>query len=359
MSLCTGTSWGSAGTVGVALMGMAAAIDAPLAAVAGAIVSGAYFGDKLSPLSDSTNICAIGAGADLYAHVRNMLYTAGPSFVVAGAAYFIVGMKAGGAAGATPESAERLIADIETLYNLNPMILLPLIIVIAGIAMKKPAALTIALSTVVALAIGVALQGFQFADAARAAVSGFSIEMASARGFDPAAFGDDLQRLVNRGGLYMMSDTLIVIIAAFLLAAGLEAAGAMETLLNALLGQSRSVFRLVGASMGAGALTIGLTSHGGVTAMVVGGLFQKPYRDRGLAPENLSRSLEDSVTIVEPLLPWTVSAIYMASTLGVSTVAYAPWAIFCFSGPVFSLLLAATFERTGFGLKRLVAANRH
>jgi len=98
---------------------------------------------------------------------------------------------------------------------------------------------------------------------------------------------------------------------------------------------------------------IALTSHGGVTALVIGGLFQKAYADRGLAPQNLSRSLEDSVTITEPLMPWTVSAVYMATTLGVPTIAYAPWAVFCYGGPVFSLLIAATYARTGYGVRRL------
>ncbi len=106
-------------------------------------------------------------------------------------------------------------------------------------------------------------------------------------------------------------------------------------------------------TMASGALMIGLTSHGGVTALVIGGLYQKAFRERGLAPENLSRSLEDSVTIVEPVLPWTVSAMFMAATLGVPTLCYLPWASFCWTGPIFSLAWAAAFKRTGMGLKRL------
>ena len=105
--------------------------------------------------------------------------------------------------------------------------------------------------------------------------------------------------------------------------------------------------------MAAGATMISLTSHGGVTALIVGGMFQKAYRERRLAPVNLSRSLEDSVTIVEPLMPWTVSGIFMATTLGVPTLTLLPWAVFCYGGPVFSLLWAAGFDRTGFGLRRL------
>ena len=110
---------------------------------------------------------------------------------------------------------------------------------------------------------------------------------------------------------------------------------------------------LIAASLASGATMVALTSHGGVTALIVGGLFQTAHREQNLAPENLSRSLEDSVTILEPLMPWTVSAIFMASALGVPTLEYLPWAIFCMTGWMFSLLLAAFYPRTGFGLKPL------
>jgi len=158
--------------------------------------------------------------------------------------------------------------------------------------------------------------------------------------------------LLNRGGINSMSTNLILIIAAFLIAAGMEVSGALEKLLTAMLKRARTVFDLILATLLSGFVMIALTSHGGVTALIVGGLFQDAYRDKGLAPENLSRSLEDSVTIIEPLMPWTVSAIFMATTLGVPTIEYAPWAIFCVTGWMFSLLIAAAFSRTGFGMKR-------
>ena len=153
-----------------------------------------------------------------------------------------------------------------------------------------------------------------------------------------------------------MANTLIVIISAFLLAAGLDVSGALDRILQALLSGVRSVFGLIAATMVAGATLISLTSHGGVTALIVGGMFQDAYRERGLAPENLSRSLEDSVTIVEPLLPWTVSAIFMATTLGVATVEYLPWAVFCYGGPVFSLGWALASRYTDRGIRRLAVA---
>jgi len=349
MSLFTGTSWGSAGTIGVALVGTAAALDAPLAATAGAVVSGAYFGDKMSPLSDSTNICAIGAGADLYRHIRHMVYTAGPSFVVAALVYAGVGVFTTPAGEGIPESARTLLGDLEGAYRLTWVVLIPPAIVVWSILRRTPAALAISLSSVVALVIGVAGQGFAFGDGILALVGGFRVDMLP--GEIGATVGPAFRTLVERGGIYSMATTLIVVISAFLLAGAMDASGSLDYLVRRMLGAVRGVFGLIAATMAAGSIMIALTSHGGVTALVIGGLFQDAYRERGLAPENLSRSMEDSVTIVEPLMPWTVSAVFMATTLGVPTVQYAPWALFCYGGPVFSLLLGALWARTGFGLK--------
>jgi NhaC family Na+:H+ antiporter len=356
MSLCTGTSWGSAGTLGVALMGAAAAVDAPLAATAGAVVSGAYFGDKMSPLSDSTNICALGAGADLYAHIRHMLYTAVPSFLLATAVYAVAGSRSGAAtspAAALPPAAERLLSELGAAFRLDAWALLPLLLVLAGVALRRPPALVLAASALLAAALGVVVQGFGLEQGVTAAISGFDASMIAGSIPDPTGPSELFVRLVSRGGLYSMANTLIVIICAFLLAAGLEVSGALARILEALLSGVRSVFGLIAATMAAGATMISLTSHGGVTALIVGGMFQEAFRERRLAAENLSRSLEDSVTIVEPLLPWTVSAIFMATTLGVPTIEYLPWAVFCFGGPVFSLGYAAAFRRTGVGIRRI------
>jgi NhaC family Na+:H+ antiporter len=214
---------------------------------------------------------------------------------------------------------------------------------------KYPPALAIVSGSVVALVVAVMVQGIPLAHALSAAVGGVSADMLDTQRPPGAAF----LTLVQRGGLESMAPTLIVVIAAFLLAAAMEASGSLALLIGRLLAGVRSVFSLIAATMASGATMIALTSHGGVTALVIGGMFQPAYRERDLAPENLSRSLEDSVTITEPLMPWTVSAIFMATTLGVPTAQYAPWAVFCYGGPVFSLLIAATYRLTRFGIKPL------
>ncbi len=356
MSTCTGTSWGSAGTIGVALVGTAAALHAPVAATAGAVVSGAYLGDKMSPLSDSTNISAIGAGADLYEHIRHMMYTAVPSTLVCLAVYGAAAWLLPVPTGVGSAAAARLLGDLRRVFSLSPLVLLPPAIVVWSILRKTPPALAMCLSALAAATLGVLLQGFTVSDALLAAVSGFKTTMVGSTGADPSALGPAFHTLVERGGLYSMATTLILIIAAFLLAGGMDVSGALDLLIGRMLARVRSVFGLIASTMASGATMIAMTSHGGVTALVVGELFQKAYDERGLARVNLSRSLEDSVTITEPLMPWTVSAVFMATTLGVSTVRYAPWACFCYGGPIFSLTIAAAWKRTGFGIRRAAAS---
>ena len=352
MMSMTGSSWAAAGTIGVALMGVATAIEAPLAATAGAVVSGAYFGDKLSPLSDQTNICAIGANANLYDHIRNVVYTAGPSFIVALLVYLAAGILTDANSVAGSDFNHPILQEIEQAYSISWLVFIPALIVIIGTFNRKPAALVMVISSVTAMAIGIGVHGFSPYNAILSAITGFNVSMLEDMSNSSS---DMLNILLNRGGINSMSTTLIIIIAAFLLAAGMDVSGGLDKLLQTMIERARSVFGLVAATLASGATMIALTSHGGVTALIVGGLFQDGYRERGLAPENLSRSLEDSVTILEPLLPWTVSAIFMATTLGVPTLAYMPWAVFCMTGWMFSLLMASIYERTGFGLKALQA----
>jgi len=357
MSL-TGSSWASAGTIGVALMGVAASLDVPLAPTAGAVVSGAYFGDKLSPLSDSTNICAIGANANLYDHIRNMVYTAGPSFVLALIVYLLAGMLTDVEIINRPDIDHPLLAEIEQVYNASWLVFLPAVAVLWGTLNRKPAALVMVVSSVIAMAVGIATHGFSAYDAVVSSISGFNIGMVDSVAAAGSAPSEMLSSLLNRGGVISMATTLIIILAAFLIAGGMDVSGGLDKLLHTMLQRARSVLSLVAATLASGATMIALTSHGGVTALIVGKLFQDAYRERGLAPENLSRSLEDSVTILEPLMPWTVSAIYMATTLGVPTLEYLPWAVFCMTGWMFSLLLAAAFPYTAFGLKLLDSPDR-
>lgn len=340
MSTVTGTSWGSAGTIGVAMMGTAGALGVPLPLVAGAVVSGAYFGDKMSPLSDTTIVAALSADTDVYAHIRGMTHTAVPSFVVALLVYGLVGGTGatGDAAGMPRGSA--FAAELARVFSLSPVVLLPPVVVLVAIARRVPSVLAIALSSVVAMGVALLVQDVPPAAVVEAAVGGVRVDLFAVR-TDGAPLDADVVRLVERGGMRSMTPTLLVVFAAFLLTGALQASGALEALLRRLLDAARTSFRLVAATMAAGLAVIGLTSHASVTMLLVGGLVREAYTARGLPRTLLSRSLEDSVTITEVLMPWTVSGVFMATTLGVPTTQLAPWALFCWLGPIWSLLLAA------------------
>lgn len=344
MSVVSGTSWGSAGTIGVALMGAAAALQIPLAPVAGAVVCGAYFGDKLSPLSDMTNIVTIGAGAELYAVVRHMLWTSIPAALIALIVFAGLGAFADPAPATSAAQTAVLRDALAGIFRIGPVAAAPLLVALGGIALRKPPVLVLAASALLALAIGMLHQGFAPDQAIASAVRGFN----SAATFNGTQLPASVTTLLDRGGLMSMSGTLLFIIAAFLLAAAMRVSGALDRLIVALLATVRSVASLIAATMAAGALMVAMTSHGGVTALIVGGLFRQSYADRGLPPETLSRTMGDSVTVTEPLMPWTVSAAFMASTLGVATLDYAPWAIFCWLSPVASLVAGLWMGRAGW-----------
>ena len=349
MSL-TGSSWAAAGTIGVALIGVAAAMEAPMAATAGAIVSGAYFGDKLSPLSDSTNVCALGAGANLYDHIRHMIYTAGPSFVVAFTVYLFVGVFTDTSTMMADPSNSPILKELDQIYTFSWVLWLSPLIVIIGTFKRFEAALAMGVSSIVAIIVGLPVQGFSIGNALQSAIVGFNGDMV---GGANANHSDMLLMLLNRGGIYSMSNTLILIISAFLIAGAMDLSGALSKLLHSMLHFVNSIFSLIAATLVSGLVMVGMTSHNAVSALMVGGLFEDSYKEQGLAPVNLSRSMEDSITILESLMPWTVSGMYMAVTLGVPTLELAPWAVFNYCGILFSLLIAATYKYTGFGIKML------
>ena len=327
-------------------MGIAAAIGVPLEVTAGAVVSGAYFGDKLSPLSDTTNVCAIAARTPLYTHVRHLLYTVLPSFVIAAMVFAWYGAVETNVDSAS--HAGQFAAELQQRFRLGLPTLLPVALVGLGMGLRWPAAPTLIGASLLACGLGIVWQGFAPGDAVIALVNGFNESMLTTSGGPPTS--DALQVLINRGGLVPMAEVLLLVLSAFLLAAGLELSGALERIVSGLLRWADTVARLTMATLMSGALLIALTSHASVTALMMGDLYRGRYRDLGLAPQNLSRNMEDSVTIVEPLMPWTVSALFMSTTLGVPTTAYAPWAIFCFCGPLVALAYGLSFRRTGFGL---------
>ncbi|MDY3665456.1 Na+/H+ antiporter NhaC [Schaalia hyovaginalis] len=347
VSLCTGTSWGSAGTVGVAFMGVAVGMDANLAMVAGAVVSGAYFGDKLSPLSDTTNIASMATGVNLFTHIRHLLWTTLPSFLVAALVYLLFGIGAHG--GEVPEKVGTILATLDSAFSWNPLLLLPVLIVLGGSMWKKPTIPVILVSSAVAMFNAIVFQGVSFKDTVVCAVNGFNVEMIGKSGFDPSAVIEDVTRLLNRGGMNSMMSVLLICFCAITFAGVVSVSGSLDVLISTLLKPVKGAFGLIAATIITGLATIGITSNGQVSLLIPGEMLREEYVKRGLDPKNLSRTIEDSATLWEPILPWTSAGAYMAGTLGVATLSYMPWAVCNWIAIGFALLWGAT----GIGIARL------
>ncbi|WP_065237871.1 Na+/H+ antiporter NhaC [Gallibacterium genomosp. 3] len=346
VSICTGTSWGSAGTVGVAFMGVAIGLDANLAATAGAVVAGAYFGDKLSPLSDTTNIAAAATKVNLYEHIFHLLYTTLPSFLLAATVYIIYGLNIEVTEVATPEKVANMLTGLESIYHFNLLLLVPVVIILWGSISKKPTIPVMLISALVAIFNAVFIQHFQFADVMNSALNGFNVSMIHN---DAIQVNADLSRLLNRGGMNSMMGTLLICFCALSFAGTLSVSGSLNIILEKLLTMVKSTASLIITTIACGLTMIGVTCNGQISILIPGEMLRKAYIERGLHPKNLGRTVEDSATIIEPILPWTAAGAYMAGTLGVATLSYLPWAILCWSGIFFATL----WGLTGFGIAKL------
>lgn len=349
ISLCTGTSWGSAGTIGVAFMGVAAGMHANMAAVAGAVVAGAYFGDKLSPLSGTTNLAAMVTGVNLYTHIGHLLYTTLPSFIVTGGVMVIAGLSGGVSGDVTAEQLNALTDTLSQGFSMNPLLLVPVVLVLLGSVLRKPTIPVMLLSSVVAMANAVLIQHISFKDVVNATVNGFVPTMITRGGFDGANLPEAIGNLLTRGGMMSMMNTLLIAFVAISFAGIMSLTGSLDLLVKHVLRFATSTGRMICATIVTGLLAIGVTSNGQISILLPGEMLRKAYIKRGIHPKTLGRTIEDSGSIVEPILPWTAAGAYMAGTLGVATIEYLPWAVLCWTGMIFAIV----WGFTGFGIGRL------
>jgi NhaC family Na+:H+ antiporter len=334
VSLFTGTSWGTVGTMGIALMGVAAGLGVPAGAAAGAVVAGAYFGDKLSPFSDTTNLAPVAAQSNLFDHIRHMLWTTVPAWTLGLLVYLVAGLRSGGAA-----SPERVAAILDTLGNafvLSPWALLPLPIVLYFALRQRPTVPGILLASAVAGTIAIIVQGESLTTVAEAMVTGYVADTG-----DPA-----VDNLLSRGGMGPMMEVTLIVFTAFSFAGIASRAGLLDVALRQLLRATRTTGHLVAATVGSTIFTALITGSSYLTILLPGELFAPAYRLRNLAAKNLSRTLEDSGTVVVPLIPWSAAGVFMAATLEVPTLSYLPWAILNYTG----FLFAIAYGFTGFAI---------
>lgn len=317
VSLCTGTSWGSAGTIGVALMGIATGMDANLAAVAGAVVSGAYLVIR-SPLSDSTNFAPVVAGTDLYSHIQHMLWTTIPAFILSAVVFFFVGSH--DITADTPEKVIAMLANIEQLFSLNIFLLLPPALILWGAIRKLPTIPLMLLAIAIGIFHAVTFQGFSLVTALTAMLNGFNASMFADAGLSNVTVVSDVLTLVNRGGMTSMMGVVLLVFCAFSFAGTLALTGALNVLVNLLSKGIKGTASLIGATIVTTITVVCTTSDGKLALLIPSELFRDTYKRMQLDPKNLSRTIEDAGTIIEPLVPWTNAGVFMAATLGVSTL---------------------------------------
>lgn len=326
-SLATGTSWGTTGTVGVALMGVGAGLGFPLPIVAGAVLSGAYFGDKMSPLSDTTNMAPALAGTDLFTHIKHMSYTTGVSITLTLIIEIILGLQYGGGEGDV-ERINTMLKLLDENFTINIAMIIPPLIVMVVSYKKMPAIPGITLGVISAAILAVGLQGASYEALLNAAFSGFEGTTGNA----------DVDALLTRGGMNSMMYTISLVIVAMMFGGVMERTNQLKAIADKVLTMAKSNGSLIVATVltGIGANMILCDQY---MAIVMGArTYAQAYRDRGLAPENLSRAVEDSATVTANLVPWNSGGAYQAATLGVATIAYLPFAFFCWLSPIVTII---------------------
>lgn len=344
LSTVTGTSWGSAGTIGVAIMGIAQGLGMSLPITAGAVVAGSYFGDKLSPFSDTTNLAPLAAGSELYEHIKHMLYTTVPASIVSLAVYLIVGLSTKSST-VTTESVNIIQGQLSGIYHWSILLLLPVVIMLVGSVLKFPTLPTMVVNSLVSVVIGVFVQGFTLKNGFISMINGFNVTMTN---FDGEIL-KDITTLINRGGAVSMTTTTVLVFCSMGFAGIMSTSGMLDVVLEAILKRVKTTFGVIISTIASCFTVAFVTGNSYLSILIPGELFSKIYLERNLHPKNLSRTLEDSGTVLVPLIPWSAAGAYMAATLGVETLSYLPWAVLNYMGIVFAIILALT----GIGITKI------
>lgn len=331
VSLTTGTSWGAIGTAGIAMMGVGATLGVPAGITAGAVISGAYFGDKMSPLSDTTNLAPTVTGGTLFGHIKHMLWTTVPSYIITAAIFTFMGLKYN-AGNVNAESVNQLLDYLSANFQIGIVPIIPIAMLIALMMMKKPALPSIFIAAIFGGLVAVFYQGFGLSDILSTMYSGYSVE----------AGIETVDSLLQRGGITSM----LPLIALFLFALGLGGmlgdSGVLETLVGSFAHKINHTGTLVFVTMIVSYTTLAIGGAVYFSTVMTGTLMKPVFERMNLKPENLSRILEDTATQAGALIPWTGAGLYTTATLGVPVLAYLPYTFLAFITPIVSLFYGIT-----------------
>ena len=343
ISIATGSSWTTSATVGIALIGIGNALGIPMGMTAGAVLSGAYFGDKMSPLSDTTNLAPAMAGGDLFTHIRYMLLTTVPTLVVTLIVFVVLGLTIDTSGEADTQS---ILNSIDATFNISGWLFLVPLGVILLILKKTPPLMALLIGTLLGGVFALIFQPEIIAGLSGAKELNFEngykgILNAITVSTEIATDNVTLNDLFTSKGMSGMLGTIWLIMCAMVFGGIMDGIGALSKISETLLGMAKTIFGLF-ASTVASCLALNVTASDQYLAIVIPGkMFAKAYKDKGLAPENLSRTLEDSGTVTSVLIPWNTCGAYHSGVLGVGVADYFVYAIFNWLSPFMTLLFAA------------------
>ena len=336
-SIATGTSWGTLGTSGIALMSIGNSMGVPPGLTAGAIISGAFFGDKISPLSDSTNLAAAVCKTDVITHIKHMTYTTVPAYILCIILYTVIGFKY---ADNTIDynQINEVMAVLKSNFEIGFIALIPIIVLLGLLLLQKPPIVSILSSAVLGLVIAVVREGEKLGDLLNYMLNGYSIDTG-------LLYAD---KLLNRGGIMSMAETVLLVFIVFVIAGILQKTGFLEVLLQPMIdkiGNSRA--KLVGSTFIASYAANAFSSSMMFTSVFIGTVMSPLYKEFKLKPENLSRIIEDTATLGGPLIPWNSNAIFCGQTLGLSPLEFIPYCFLSWITPIISFIYGVT----GFSMK--------
>ncbi len=331
VALGTGSSWSTAGTVGVALIGIGRGLGIPVSMVAGAIISGAYFGDKLSPLSDTTNLAPAVAGSDLFGHIRHMIYTTIPGYVLAIILFGLIGIRFS-ASNLDTKNIELMLSAMDRVFFIHPILLLPPCLVIFMVIKRTPPLPALFAGTLLGALCALLAQSATFAEVIQAAFSGYTSQTGLAM----------MDTLLTRGGLMNMMETVALIYCALAFGGVMEKTGMLEIFAKSLLKRVHRTGSLIATTLFSCVGINAIAPNQYMSIVIPGRMYRNKFKELGLHPVNLSRCLEDAGTLSSPLIPWNSCGAFMHATLGVNPIFYLPYAFLNLATPIVSMIYGYT-----------------
>lgn len=331
VALAIGSSWSTMGTIGVAGMGIGMSMGISPAMIAGAVISGAYFGDKMSPLSDTTNMAAGVTGTNLFEHIKHMMYTTIPGLVLALIVYYVLGRQFGGA-DVDEENIQGILTALNSNFTISPWLMLVPLAIVVLVMMKVPALPALIIGVFLGFMCQIFVQGGSVGNAINALHDGYVMSSGN----------EMVDELFNRGGIESMMFTVSLVIFAMVYGGILEHTGMLQAIVKQILKVAKSAGSLIAATIVSAFFTNATASEQYISILLPGRMYAKAYQDKGLHPKNLSRALEDGGTVTSPFVPWNTCGVFILATLSVHPFDYAPYAVLNYAVPIIGIILAFT-----------------